>query len=152
MSKSSMEKLVAELAKEWDLPDLAMDKNGFFFVKTADGVFINVDYFEEEDVVSFYTTVAEISKKYRETIYELLLEGNFSWDLTSGATLCIDATEKVVLLTVAMPARELDLRTLLKRFSDFGKVGWFWSQRIAGVSETPTLPDIDHRIDPTTIA
>ena len=112
MSRARVETVLAELARDWELSDLALDDNDFFCLQTADGVLVNIDYFEQDDALAFYTTVCRVPAEAGGEIYQVLLESNCDWAETAGGTLALDPTSEFVLLTAALPAATLDLTTL----------------------------------------
>ena len=135
MSKTQAETLVAELAQEWELPELAMDADDYFCVQPADGVVLNVDYFEAADVFSLYTTVAEIPAQNRLAAFESMLRANFGWEETGGATLALDSTGELALLTAEIPVDGLDLPVMLDRIETFSRLAWSWSKKINALAE-----------------
>ena len=144
MSRATIENLITELAREWTLPDLAMDENDYLCIQTETGVFINIDFFEEADQLSFYTTVAEVSDEVspenRLKVHRTMLEANSGWEETSGATLALDSTGTLALLTVAMPVEGLDLPAMRQRVEDFAKLAWHWSKRIKTIAAATPEP------------
>lgn len=129
MSRTVVQTLISDLSREWGLPDLAMDENDFLCVQT-NGVVINVDYFEDENVLAFYGTVADMPTENREPVLEAMLVGNFGWQETAGATLALDSTEQLALLTVTIPVNGLDLPVLLDCIQMFTDLAWHWSKKI----------------------
>jgi len=144
-----MDILVAELAREMDLPDLELDEQDYVCVQTEDGVVFNIDYFEEDDVLSFYTTVGEVHDEHRLPILAAMLAGNSAWEATGGATLCLDPEGQLALLTVAMPAGDLNLPLLRQRMQDFSEVAWTWSGRIRAITEQQSGTADETTIRPT---
>ena len=135
MPRSSMEILIADLARELDLPDLGLDNHDYVCVQTEDGVIFNMDYYEQDDVLSWYTTVGEVPDEQRIPVLDAMLSANFGWEETGGATLCLDPEGKLALLTVSMPVADMDLPVLRQRMQDFSEMAWAWSKRISALAE-----------------
>jgi len=130
MSRAAAAILIADLARELDLPELALDEQDYVCVQIEDGVVVNIDYFEEGDVLSLYTTVGEAPAEQRRPILQRMLESNFAWQGTAGATLCLDPSEELALLTGSMPLGDMDLPALKQLLADFCQLAWMWSERL----------------------
>lgn len=136
MSKENMHHLIEELGQELGLPDMEMDDQDFVCIFTDDGVVLNLDYHEDEDVLVLYTTVGEIpNDNKRLQLYEEMLRGNFAWESTAGATLCIDPSAKLALMMVNITVGDLDLPKLMKVLNHFTRLAWVWSDRIRELTD-----------------
>lgn len=136
MPKENMHHLIKELGQELGLPDMEMDDKDFVCIFAEDGVVLNLDYYEDEDVLVLYTTVGEINNENnRLRIYEEMLRGNFVWESTAGATLCIDPSAKLALMMTNVTVGDLDLPKLMNVLNHFTRLAWVWSDRIRDLTE-----------------
>ncbi|MEZ5581677.1 MAG: type III secretion system chaperone [Candidatus Competibacteraceae bacterium] len=125
-----MHQLIKDLGREIGLPEMAMDENDFVCLFTNDGVVLNLDYHEDEDVLVMYATVGEIPDDQRLQLYQELLQANFFWQSTAGATMCIDHTAERVMLMTNITVGDLDLPKLMAVLDHFTGLAWVWSDRI----------------------
>ncbi|NJN47765.1 MAG: type III secretion system chaperone [Candidatus Competibacteraceae bacterium] len=130
MSKENIHQLVKDFGREIGLADMAMDENDFVCLFTNDGVVLNLDYHEDEDVLVMYTTVGEIPDDKRLQLYQELLQANFFWESTAGATMCVDHTAERVMLMANITVSDLDLPKLMAVLDHFTGLAWAWSDRI----------------------
>ncbi len=134
MSKENMHHLIDELGQKLGLPDMQMDDNDFVCIFTDDGVVLNLDYHEDENILVIYTTVGEIADDKRLQLYEEMLRGNFVWQSTAGATMCIDPSAKLAMMMANVTVGDLDLPKLLNVLNHFTRLAWVWSDRIRELS------------------
>ena len=137
-----MDRLIRDFGNSYDLADLELDDRGYVCIVSEDGVVLNIDYFEEDEALVFYTTVGEIEDGHRLTLYEEMLKANFFWENTAGATLCIDPNATLALLTASITVTDLDLPKMLIVMDHFTRLTWAWSDRIREITgEATSLGD-----------
>ncbi|MEE4377567.1 MAG: type III secretion system chaperone [Candidatus Competibacteraceae bacterium] len=158
MSKENIHQLVKDLGREMDLPDMTMDENDFVCIFTNDGVVLNLDYHEDEDVLVMYSTVGDVPDDQRLQLYQELLQANFFWESTAGATMCVDHTAERVMLMANITVGDLDLPKLMTVLDHFIRLSWAWSDRIRELTgqEAKTEPPKDDSspgmLDPSRLA
>ncbi len=118
--------MFAELARDWELSELALDDNDFLCLQTADGAVVNIDYFEQDAALAFYTTVGRVPDDGGE-IYQILLEGNCDWAETAGGTLALDPSSEFVLLTAKLHAETLDLDRIVQQIETLTTTAADWA-------------------------
>ena len=134
MTKENVERLIAELGEAMEVPDLALDEDGFVCLYGEDGVVLNIDHYEDQDCLVMYTTVGEIPEEHRLALYDEMLKANFMWQDTLGATLCVSPTGEHALLMISITTGDLDLPQFLNVYNTIGRLTWAWSDRIRAIT------------------
>ena len=148
MSRVRVETVIAELARDWELPELILDENDYVCLQGADGTIVNIDYFEEDAALSLYVTVAPNPEQDRAVVYQLMLEGNCNWSETAGTTLALDETGEYILLTAALEAATLDLDGLVQQIERLLTTATDWAEYIKSLlDETPTTTESAEPVD-----
>ena len=129
MSRARITTAIAELAAEWQLPQMELDENDFLCID-VDGLIINIDYFEEAECLSIYSTVAEVPNGKRAECFDLMLRANYGWQKTAGAVLAVDPSETLALLRTEVTLNDLDLPVLLNRMDEFTTTVKHWADRL----------------------
>lgn len=127
--------LIEALANHVGLPD----DSGFAETLTmsVDDVAVGIQYVfdSSEESVVLYCDLGPIPEQKERDIYRNLLEGNYFWTGTGGATLGVNSETGHALVAHAMPLEELDAEGLAAAIDAFADVGQFWTQFI--VSDEP---------------
>jgi hypothetical protein len=134
MSKEVVDRLIAEFGNELDLPDLALDEDGFVAIINDDGLVLNIDYYEEQETMVFYTTIGEIPDDRRLELYDEMLKANFAWQDTEGATLCVNPVGTHALLMASVTLDGLDPSVLMTIFNHLGELTVAWAHRLRAIT------------------
>lgn len=134
MNRKDVNRLVEDLGAGLNIPDLALDEDGFVCIINEDGVVVNIDHFEKQDSLVIYTTIGEIVEKRRLQIYDEMLKANFMWKDTLGATLCVSPDGQHALLMASFTVGDLDLPKLLNMYKNIYELTWAWAGRFRAVA------------------
>jgi len=134
MPRDVMSAIIQEFGASVGVPDMAFDENGYFAFTSPDGVLVNVDYFEEDESLVLYTTIGELFDDFRFAFYDEMLKANMFWELTLGATLCVNPEGSHALLTASVPARDLDVPRLTNLFNHINRLTLIWAERLRRVA------------------
>ncbi|MEM9044408.1 MAG: type III secretion system chaperone [Pseudomonadota bacterium] len=134
MAREDIGDLIAKLGAEIGFPDLALDEGGFVAIVNDDTTVLNIDYYEEEQAIVMYATVAELTDETRFDIYEEMLMANFMWKETLGATLCISPTTEHALLMASIETDDLDYQTFSKFYQNVHRLTWAFSDRFKKIA------------------
>jgi Tir chaperone protein (CesT) family len=97
MTAQKMNDLLNELGTLLGLEDLALNENNCCFL-SFDDTYVTIEHDPVTSHTVLFSPIGGIPKENREEFYITLLDGNFFWQSTSGATLSIDREEELVYL------------------------------------------------------
>ncbi|MDR2200527.1 MAG: type III secretion system chaperone [Puniceicoccales bacterium] len=148
--KNEVNNLLQELGKILDLSSLTLDSNNHCLILFDDKIVINLELEEEEGAFIVYSYISVVPFSGKELILEILLEANFFWKISHGATFAIDKQTQTLVLQqkFALPLPhahhfEDDLAT-------FVDVVDAWMKRIDEIcTETEILMEKDLKSLPT---
>jgi hypothetical protein len=142
--KGEVNRLLSELAKVLNLSSLALDTNNHCLILFDDKIVLNLELDEQEGALIIYSYVSVVPFVAKELILEILLEANFFWKVSNGATFSIDKQTQTLILQkkIFLPLRESG------RFEDdlalFMDVVDAWMKRIDEIcTEAEVLADKD---------
>ncbi len=133
MTRAIVQSIFSEIGTNIGIPDLALDDSDHLGIVTDDGVGVNFEYFEDDDVLVIYSTIGEVPEEHRLRFYEELLHANFLWQATAGATLSLAPRGNLVMLNASVTVHDLDRAKLLKVTDHFAKLSWAWSDRLQAI-------------------
>lgn len=134
MSRTAIDSIIQEFGTSVGAPDMAFDEDGYLAFTSAEGVLLNVDYFEADESLVVYTTIGEIFDDFRFQLYDEMLKANLFWELTLGATLCVDPEGTHALLTASVATTDLDLPKLTNVFEHVNRLALIWAERLRKVA------------------
>ena len=156
MPRETVKHLIRELGEAIEAPGLELDEDDYVCIVNQDGFVLNIDYFEDEDTLVFYSTLADIPEAHRLTLYEAMLRANFQWRDTAGATICLDPELDLALLMASITAADLDASRLLTVIGHFTGLSMAWTARILELSgermPDPARPAMDAPTAPADLA
>jgi hypothetical protein len=127
--REQMQVLLKDLGVTVGVPDLEFDENGYCVVY-LDEIQINMELGEEDESLFFYTHVGEVPEDGRPEFYEMLLDANWFYKGTAGATLGIDKDSSVVSIIYRASTTELDTEKFQKIIENFANLSENWMSRI----------------------
>ena len=134
MDRAQVNRLIAEMGEEIDLPDLALDDDGYVCIVNENGVVVNIDHFEAQDLLVMYTTIGEIVEERRFEVYDEMLKANFLWRDTMGMTLAVSPDGAHALLMANFTVADLDITQLLNMYATVCEMTWSWAMRFRAIS------------------
>jgi hypothetical protein len=129
MSKETVNQVLGEFGKQIGLDDLRLDDNGYAAL-AFDDVVVNLEYDEEPERLLMSAYLGEPQGERLKT-YELLLDANFCWQGTAGATLSLERETGGIVLFQALPARALERQALEAALETFVNTADAWTLQLA---------------------
>lgn len=132
-------KLLLELGQFVGLSDLHFDEDHtciLSFDETA--VFLKS---EDNGALTIYSPLAEVPEGKKVGIQSFLLDANFLFRATQGATLCMASNSSFVTIAIRLKSSFLNLKSLVEAMEEFIQMVDFWQKKILSlISETDELP------------
>ncbi|MCP4997231.1 MAG: type III secretion system chaperone [Hyphomicrobiales bacterium] len=141
MTREAVATVLNEFGQKFDIEGVEMDDEDFVALQLPEGVLVNVDYVESDNTLVLYTTVGEIQDSMRTEIYEELLQANFFWEVTAGATMCIDPEAGHALVNVSVGAEDLDAEQFETLLQNVNRITLMWAERFRQIAEAADQPD-----------
>lgn len=123
--------LLLEFGRSIGLPDLRFDKDGtcvLAFDETV--IFINS---EKDNALTIYAPLAEVPEEKKATIQPMLLNANFLFQATRGATLSMAEYSSYATIAIRIKASLLNLKSLTEATEEFIQLVDFWQQHMASM-------------------
>lgn len=143
MNRDVVDGIIRDFGMAVDNPELSLDDDSFVCFTTADGVLINIDYFEGSESLVLYTTIGEIFEMTKLAVYDELLKANFFWELSGGATLAVSPEGGHAVLTASVTARDLDVSKLTEVIKHVNQLTFAWAARISDITKACLAGDYD---------
>jgi hypothetical protein len=143
--KSQFSDLLHNFGKTIGLPDLAPDETGYCCLMFDENV-VNIEFDEATEQVFLYSNVGDLPKEGREGLYEMLLEANYFFRGTRGATLSVDTGSDRVVAAYQVPLGALGNSQFESTVENFVHVTESWKKKLcefqmdAGQSSEPPVP------------
>jgi hypothetical protein len=131
MIDSNLQNLLREFGKTLGLDGLTFDEYGYCGL-TIDDQVINIEMDEPSAALLIYAFVGELPEKPDRAFYEMLLEADFFYKGTSGATLGIDRNTRVIMMAYRLPVGGLQLHRFLRVVENFTNMMELWHEKITG--------------------
>jgi hypothetical protein len=129
MANAEMAAILAEFGKGIGIPQLAFDEGGYcclFF----DEIVVNLELDEETEQLSLYSNVGDLPEDVKPGFYEALLEANYFFRNTGGATLGIDRNARLVALVYRVSYPTLNLVQFERIIENFVNVTETWIRKV----------------------
>lgn len=132
--KKEVNSLLNKLGASLGLDGLSLDENNHCILLFDDKVILNLELDEVNELLVVYSYIGEVPFEGRENIFEALLESNFFWRNTQGATLGIDKHTQTVVLAYPMELPLKNKNIFEERLAVFVDVTEQWIDRLEGMS------------------
>ncbi|MDR2812718.1 MAG: type III secretion system chaperone [Puniceicoccales bacterium] len=96
--KKEVNSLLKELGKVLDLSSLELDINNHCLILFDDKIVLNLELQEERGALIVYSYISVVPFTGKELVLEILLEANFFWKASHGATFAIDKQTQTLIL------------------------------------------------------
>lgn len=133
MELSAMNSLLSQFGQRIGLPDLALDDSGYCCIG-FDDVFVNVE--TSGDRLCLYAWIGTLDEAARTRHASDLLDANFLFKGTQGATLGVDQESGDALLALQLPASTLTVDTLEASVENFVNTVERWQKRLTEEGST----------------
>lgn len=132
-------KLLLEFGQFAGLSDLRFDEDSvciLSFDETA--VFLKS---EDDGALTIYSPLAEVPEEKKSGIQSLLLDANFLFQATQGATLCMAGHSSFVTIAIRLKPSFLNLKLLVEAMEEFIQIVDFWRKKLSSlIREADRLP------------
>ena len=110
--------------------DLVLDADGYCVIAISEGNPVSLHGDEESGLLTAFAQVGQLDENNIEGTYNMLLDANFQWRDTAGATLGVDPDNNAVLLAQYTPVEGLDASAVEAFLVGFGKAVEVWRERM----------------------
>jgi hypothetical protein len=135
--------LLHDLGKVIGITDLTLGENGRCELTVNDRLEVEIS-FSDDDRLVLAASVGEMPADAPAERYATLLDANFFWRGTSGATLAVERDSRTVVLVEGVALAGLDARKLETRLGSFVNSAQAWMDRLSGKPVTDTVDDDRH--------
>ena len=141
MALESTSQLIGEFGRTIGIENLALDEKGCCCLM-FDDVMLNLELTPEPEQFFIYAELGDIPEHGRDEFYAQLLEANFFFRGTGGATLSLDRGANCVLLAYQMASHDLFLQRFSQILENFVNVAATWREKIASAGHgAPSAAD-----------
>ena len=124
---------VSQLGRVSGLPGLGLNESGHAAVSFNRAVTIHFQA-RSEDIL-FYAGLGDLPEDAQLEAACHLLQANFLWKETNGATLSLTLEGEIVLSQILVPDGEIDFPAFQERFAAFARTAAHWRERVLSLSE-----------------
>ncbi|MBC6444379.1 MAG: type III secretion system chaperone [Alphaproteobacteria bacterium GM202ARS2] len=132
--------LLAELGKSIGLDELYFDDNDGCLLQFDDTITLLLLYESRQDFLYLFSFVQELPAENKEKVLRRLMEANYRWTETEGATLSLNPGEDNVVMTLQLSAVGLDLSVLEDTIGRFVDSVERWSKYLVNPVADVKLP------------
>jgi hypothetical protein len=128
--KEEVNCLLQKLGKVLDLSSLALDSNNHCLILFDDKIVLNLELSEEDQALIVYSYIGIVPFSGKELVLEILLEANFFWKTSNGATFAIDKQTQTLVLQQKFPLPLQHFESFEDNLAVFVDVAEAWIERI----------------------
>jgi hypothetical protein len=140
------EALVAELGRLVGLADVALDTNGYCCLSFDTHLLVNIEHDADNGSLVLYSYLG-VPNGDRLKAYEALLDANFFWKGTGGATLSLERETGGIVLLDRVSLERTEIAGFQAALGHFVNMVEDWRDRLAGWAHEdppPAPPDHHH--------
>ncbi|MBF0099431.1 MAG: type III secretion system chaperone [Desulfobacterales bacterium] len=138
MAKENFMNLIAELGNSIGIPNLSIDEDEYCFLKIDETLLITLFRDPDSDFVTVYCEVGCYDDYTQTEIFKAVLEANYFWSGTGGATLGINSEHKTILMAYKQPLGLMDFHHFLTMLQTFINTAEIWIHRIVEITQKGT--------------
>lgn len=127
-------RLLADFGESIGIPQLGFDDKGCCCLVFDNQILANIAFEERLARLVLFSYLGQVRRSGART-YAGMLEGNFFWQGTGGATLSIEGGSGSAVLIQALPLATLDAETFHKTMEDFVNTAEHWIGRLRLLAE-----------------
>jgi hypothetical protein len=148
--KKEVNNLLRELGRVLDLSSLELDTNNHCLILFDDKIVLNLELQEEEGTLIVYSYISVVPFAGKELILEILLEANFFWKISHGATFAIDKQTQTLILEQKFPLPLEKPESFQDELGVFVDVVEAWMKRIDDIcTEAEMLLEENLKVEKT---
>lgn len=134
-SKEKLQLLLDELGKTIGLEELVLDEDEFCTLVFDDRIVVNFNYHEPSSSLLLVSALGDVQPSERESIYERMLEANFTWGSTQGLLLSLDKENKVATLICRENLTDMAQPKFEEVLQQFVNASEYWMDEVSGLSK-----------------
>jgi hypothetical protein len=131
--KEEVNCLLQRLGKVLDLSSLTLDSNNHCLILFDDKIVLNLELCEGESALVVYSYISVVPFTGKELVLEILLEANFFWKISNGATFALDKQTQTLVLQQKFPIPLARPHAFEDDLAVFVDVAEAWIERIDGI-------------------
>lgn len=139
MENKIIQTILADFGSSIGIPELCFDNNNCCCLG-FDDVTVNIESLTRSDTLFLYTNLGKIPQNASLSFYEMILEADFLFKGTKGATIGISKELNAVAMSCNIPMAEMSLTKFENRIEDFVNVAEYWSKKIRDDGSEPVQP------------
>lgn len=153
MSKENVSAALDTFCKQvLGIPMVELDEGGLRCLQFTEDLIVNVQYAEVTDSLLLYSNLGELPGSASPDLLREMLEANFFWRETGGATLSIQPDSKMVMLAYEEPAEATTPERFEEVLKDFAESANSWQQVLSRESTPSHAPGRNVLVSGTRIA
>ena len=129
MNLDMINPLFHDFGKTLGIDTLTLDENGCCCL-LFDDIVVNFEATPESEQLFLYTRLGSIPDKDKEAFFAALLEGNYFYRTTGGATLGVDQKSNSVVMAYQTFYTHLDVRRFSQIVENFVNIASFWLKKL----------------------
>lgn len=145
MSRQAAEDILAGFGETISIPGLAFDDKGSCCLVFDGDILVNIAVEDRRNRLVLFSFLCELPKDSRPRQFAAMLEGNFFWQGTDGATLSFESAARSALLMYPVPLDGLSPQGLHDTVERFVNTAERWIARLRvltdGEPENKSGPD-----------
>jgi hypothetical protein len=131
--KEEVNCLLQKLGKILDLSSLTLDSNNHCLILFDDKIVLNLELSEEDQALIIYSYISVVPFAGKELVLEILLEANFFWKISNGATFALDKQTQTLVLEQKFSLPLVNFNSFEDNLAVFVDVAEAWIERIDGI-------------------
>lgn len=131
MTRENVQVLISEAGRILGFDDLALDEEGCCVLQIDEKITLTIEYADETEDIRIYAQVGNYSPDNEQEIFKAILEANFLWTGTGGATLSINSKERSVYIAYQEKRREITPQLFLTLLEGFIENTEFWMHNLS---------------------
>lgn len=145
MSKETYKKLITQLGKTINLPDLAPDQDDYCCLEFDKKIVVHLQYSVENDVLMLFSQLGIIDEDKTADLYSKILKANLFWQGTGGATIGVDDQTREALMAFQIALSLLDFNKFQELLEGFVNTSELWISTLeafqkGGATSLPPKP------------
>lgn len=139
----SADQLIAALAAELQIPDLALNPQGVCQLSVEGKLLVNIEEAKLEARLHLYSEIAMVPAVERETFYATLLSAQlFGQEIGDGCSFGLDESSGSILLCRSISSASVEEESFIAAVEEFMNWAEHWQQKLGGqVDDEEYAPD-----------
>ena len=127
--------ILKEFGEAIGLEGLALDETGYCCLTFDDNIFVSIESDEKENRLLMYSFLGAPKGENVAKVYGEILDGNFFWRHTQGATLSRDPNSEGIVLMDRIELRDMNYARFEKALENFVNTTESWMRKLESAQE-----------------